>query len=207
MLMDQQNSLPGSNLNANQYDFIINPQRPKKSFFTQKQRLLLFIAGGILLAVLAAMLIGSIIGGGGDIKTSYAKLQRQQAEIVRITTQGESKLRDFDTNKFILVTKLTIQSDQQTYSAYLKKKKIAISKKEITPTVEEKNLSKKIDNQLSAAENSGKYDSVISEAIKQKLAEYQTTLKEIFNQTKNTQTRQLLNQTNNNIILLLGKSN
>ena len=206
MLMDQQNSLPGSNLNTNQYDFIINPQKPKNSLFNKKQQLLLFIAGGALLIVVFVLLLSSVLGGGSDIKTSYATLQKQQAEIIRITTQGESKLRDFEASKFNVITKLTIQSDQQTYTAYLKKKKITISKKETTPTIEDKNLSKKIDAQLSAAESSGKYDATITEIMKQKLADYQKTLREMYAQTKNTQTRQLLDQTNNNINLLIGKS-
>jgi len=208
MLMDQQNNLPGNNLNANQYDFIMNPDKPKKNLFSGKQKTLLLVAGALLISVLIIVLAMSLFGGGGDdIKASYADLQKQQAEIIRLSDLGSSKMRDYNTSKFVIITKLTIESDQKTYAAYFKNKKISLSKKETTPTVEEKAASAKRDSLLKSAESTGNYDETLTELVKAQLENYQKTLANIYKQSQSTKTKELAKNSNNNVNLLLGKSN
>lgn len=207
MLVDQQNNLPGTNLNASQYDFIMNPEKPKKNRFGSKQRILLFVAGGIVLVFLLIILAMSLFGGGDDIKSSYVQLQKQQAEIIRLSNAGSSKVRDYDTSKFIVITSLTIQSDQNTYASYFKGKNIKVSKKETALTVEEKNERTKQDSLLNSAESSGNYDETLSELIKTQLDAYQKTLASIYEQSQNTKTKDLVKASNNNMVLLIGVSN
>lgn len=204
MLMVMENKgLPGSNLNANQYDFILNPQKSKKNSFDPKQRSVLYIAGGVLVVVIIIVLVISLLGGGSNLKTSYAQLQKQQLEIIRLIDGGGSKLRDYNINKFTTITKLTIESEQLSYSSYFQKKGVKLSKKEAELTVEEKKANTKRDNLLKTAESTGNYDTTFDELIKQQLSDYKLTLNKLYQQSSNPETKDILKSSNENVNLLL----
>lgn len=189
----------------NPYDFIMNPgQGPKKPWLplslggkSRKARLAILL-GGALAALVLLLFLFSLFTGGNDISKQLLGLTQEQAEIIRVSAIAKDKARKTDTLNFAISTNVSVASSQQQFLAVVKKDQKVDSKildiKKNTQT----------DQKLTSAALNNNFDEVFMEEMQKELASYQRNLREAFNATSSSKTKQLLQSAYNGVDTLLG---
>ncbi|MDQ3158619.1 MAG: hypothetical protein M3P98_00590 [bacterium] len=193
MVNQAQPTPPTGGLNTNQYDFITNPNKPKKSFSLfgggDKQRyLILFIAGALILIVIF-VIFSLIFGSGGDNRSQLIELAKSQNSLIALTEDGQKNAIDANLQNVTSSVKLVITSDRVDVTGKISKFKDA----EIEGSLGS------LETTLETAKINGTYDDTYREALKQSLGDYQKRLEDLSVTTPSTSTKDILNTSNVNI--------
>jgi len=193
--------------NPNDYNFIINPQKPKKSallmpsFLTggsMVKRIAIFGGGFVLLLVIIGI-FGAVLSSSNNKATaSMVELVEEQQEIARVAQLGVSGAGRSETKSYALIVNLSIVSDQQQLTAYLKKAGKKITTKQLAL---KKNT--KTDAAFAVATQANSFDDTFTTTINSELATYQVHVRNAFNGTKSLTARGVLNQSYTGVATLL----
>lgn len=188
----------------NPYEFITSPKAPpKKSLLGGgggPQKVLL-IVGGLSIVVLLLVVVGSLLGGGGAKKENYITMLQQQAEIIRIADLGSDSAKDNEAKNLAITTGQTMESQTAAITAVATSAGIKIDKKVIAAG---KNT--KTDDKLTSAAQVNNFDKEFISILKESLAEYQKTLKTIYDSTKSQKSKDTLSQNYEYVQALIGKT-
>ncbi len=187
----------------NPYDFITNPaSQPKKKLFPGGNSLtsrLIFIGGGVVILFLIGMLVISLLNSGAkSLKNEYTSLVLQQAELIRVSDIGVEKARQSKAKNLAITTRLSLTSQQPDL--------LALAKKAGAPT-EPKILATgadaKTDTLLTTADQSNQFDEEFTKFIYASLLKYQQSLKNVYDATSKTSTKDTLSKNFNAVNVLL----
>ena len=165
----------------NPYDFIVNPQQPKRrglgipgvrNPFLAK--LLPIVAVVAVVVIILGVVISKLFAKPGINAPALIGIAQSQQELVRVSQQGinngtQSVTRIFSTN-----VELSLQTEQLQLLAYLKKQ----GYKPSTKTLSLKR-STTTDTQLTTAVQSSTFDSVFVQLMQNNLVAYNTELEQV----------------------------
>lgn len=185
----QQTTSPQSAGAPNPYDFVLNQPQKKNSRLPSSKsgRILIIAVVGVLLLVIGAVVVGILGSGDKGPKDYLITAVKQQSELARISEIAATKARSYETANLAATTRYTILSDQQNTLDLLKKIKVKIGQRELLQSKDSRN-----DDTLTQADQTNQFDDVYVKLLQSKLTEYQGTLKQAFNMSKNNTTQQLL---------------
>lgn len=188
---------------GNDYNFIMDPEKPKKKGLMDDSsgnsfiaKIVLLVGGAVALIIVLTVGVNLIFGGRSNVELVVGLTQQQQ-EIVRLSAEGENALGQQIKNAAIN-TRLSIRSHQQSWTAFL-------GKKGRTVPPEELNLKKDTttDNKLKLAEQTSTFDTTYTTVMRSELEDYAGLLKNTFDATTKKEDRQLLSLHYNEVQLLL----
>lgn len=189
------------------YAFIMQNGAPQpKSKFTLPtggspvKRALIF-GGGFLGIIVVSLMLLSLLSGGGGQRDKLIALAQEQTEIIRVAelARNERAVRSTTTQSLASTTSLSVSSSRVQTIALISGKKpnektLALKK------------STKTDTLLASAASNNEYDKVFTDTITSKLKAYQTNLKKLFNESKSTKEKTVLQNAYNGTQILLGAS-
>lgn len=187
----------------NPYQFITDPGKPpKKSLFgggNSKSKRIMLVAGmaGVGLTVIA-IVVSLISAAGSGARNDYQNLVQQQAEIIRISEIGTQKARGANAKNLAVTSKLSLISSQSALTSLAKGAGASTD-----PKVVSAGKDTNTDKELTAAEQSNRFDEVFSAKLTELLNEYQQTLKRLYDQTSKPASKATLQQAYNNAGLLM----
>ncbi len=188
---------------GNDYNFIMDPEKPKKkgvmddgssnSFIA---KIVLLVGGAVALIIVLTIGVNLLFGGKSNIEM-VVNLTQQQQEIVRLAAEGENAIGQEIRNASIN-TRLSVRSQQQSWMTFL-------GKRGRTVPPEELNLKKDsaTDNKLKLAEQTSTFDTTYATVMRSELEDYAGMLKSTFDGTANKEERQMLSLHYNEVQLLL----
>ncbi len=173
----------------NPYEFIMNPNAPKRKSLGSGNSLLTRIAlllGGLVVLMIVVAVLISAIGPKSSTPGLIAIAQRQQ-EIIRLTTNAKSQTTNQDTTNFITNSNVSTISSQQEVTAYLTAHGTKLNNKQLAL-----DQNSQTDAFLSNATNANNYDNAITQTLTQQLVTYEGLLQTTFKQTSGKLAKQLL---------------
>jgi len=177
--------------NHSQYGFIMNPQTPvKKSMLSgqsTKQRILIVAFLGTIGLIIVAIFISILASSGKSSTTDLVKITQEQAEIIRLSTDGITKARSQDTLNLSTTTKISITTDQVLLIKQLAVLKHKVSTKELAL-----GHSLQTDQQLTTAAQDNNYDAMLKTILNNELAAYQASLRSAYNSAQGANTKRVL---------------
>ncbi len=198
MLMPPDQSSPA----GQQYDFIMNAdQKPKRRLFNVSSgagKLLMFVVAGAVLIIILIVVLSAVFGGGSAGIKEVQALAEQQTEIIRVADLGKTKARDKTTLSYVMAVKLTVNSELNQTTNFLKDNNHAVKPKDLLGG---KNTA--TDTALKTAEQENKYDEAVTTALKEDLTAYQSAVKKQFDAASNTKEKTLLQSLYSQVSLLL----
>lgn len=162
---------------------------------------LLFIVGAIVVVIVLLLVILNIAQSGGSNKQPLITVAQDQAEIERVAALDLQQVKDQSVNNFATTTQLTMATDSSSYTSYLAKHGIKISKKQLA-----QGTNSATDAQLASAITSNTLDSTLRTALQNELKQYQADLAKAYKSSTTQSTRAVLTQLNKNADLLLTQS-
>lgn len=184
----------------NPYEFIINPNTPKKrpllpgnnSFFV---KLGLFLAGFVLLLVVLGVILSAVFSRN-DVKPELIETAQMQQEILRIASNDSSA--DHQASKDVAASiQLTVLSDQQSLLKYLAGRGTKVNVKTLALGKDSK-----ADQLLESAKATNTYDTAYLQTLATDLAAYQAKLQAIYEKTSSKTLKASLTQYFKNAVLL-----
>lgn len=148
------------------------------------------------------ILVFSLMFGGSNSNTDkLLGITKEQTELIRIADLGQQKAGGEPAKSLAVNTKLTITSQQQSLSNYLKNNgKKKLSTKDITGS-----QNSEADKQLAAAETNGRFDDVFINVMNEGLADYQDSLQSTYDSISGNNAKQLLAEDYQQVKILLGQ--
>jgi len=194
---------PSQSQQPGQYDFIMNPQKPKKkglfSFGGGKSNILVTViaaVGGLTLIIL----VGSMFFGGSSDKDTLLTVARKQSELIALAEIGADKAGSNQSQSFALSTKMSITTEQQTLVSQMAKRE-KVSAKDYADSVDSAD-----ETTLETAERNGRFDEVFNNLMKEKLTEYQRVLQTANSQVQGKTSKSILAESFKDTGLLLSIS-
>lgn len=189
----------------NNYDFIMNPQKPKRSGLLpmgsnpQSKQLLIIIAG-VAVFIILLFVVGAILtshkSGAADQLTRIAEEQSEILHVAGLANQGNASSQL--TKNFAQNTALSISTDQLAMTNFLASHGVKVSDKQLALLQDPA-----IDQKLQTATQSSNFDSVFNDTMKTMLKNYQTSLQQTYAQAANQTEKKLLAADYSNATLLL----
>lgn len=189
--------------NQSQYDFILNNQPQKRSFFAgSKNMRILFVVGLVLVLLVAFLVLMSVLNSGKKAGVDeLVGIAQDQTEIVRIATAGSTAARSTDTRGFAVTTNLSLSSSQKDLLAAIKRHGKKLGTKELALK-----RSTETDQALTNATENNRYDEVFKQTMRNELGDYQQALKTAYANSTNITDKQLLDGMYKQASLLLTKT-
>jgi hypothetical protein len=167
----------------------------------KKGKLVLFL-GSIgfvaLIFIIIAIIMSSMASKDRD---EWVSLAKQQQEIIRISELAEKNSNSEQTKILAANISITMKSSQKEIHSLVKKSGAKISTK-ILSTGEDKQVTK----DLEAAQQNGNFDALFQSIIKEKLVDYQVSLRNIKKQVKASSSTEILNSAYDNAELLASQA-
>lgn len=160
----------------NPYEFIMNPQKPKKPPLLiggnlLLQRVLLVVGGLVTLAVLG-VIISSVLTAGSKEKTAgLLAVAQNQTELIRIATDGTQHTTTLPGQGLAQNVLASITSDNAALLSYMSKNGVKASSKELALKHD-----KTTDHSLASAVENSTYDSVFKDIMRSELDAYGAAL-------------------------------
>ena len=202
--MDQQQSYrpgPSGASAPNQYDFIMNPQpNPGPKRLTSPAGLFFIVGVLVVIVVLFAVIFSINRGGGGDTKP-FVRAAQEQQEMARVAKLQFSSLTQQNVKNFAMNTQLSMMSDQQLLTTYLKQHGSGVSAKTLNA-----GMHGQTDTALANALSTNSLDAAVLSELQNELQAYQATLSQAYTGTHSASARALLTQLNDHAKLLLAQS-
>lgn len=195
----QQNTPPGHD----PYGFIMDTQhqKVKKSLGDQNSlKTRIFVAAGAAFVLIFVFIIlNALVFNKKDPNSVLLiNIAAEQQEITRVSELGVKGATDPATKNYVHTVKLSVMTQQQELSAYMSKNGIKAlpadlaAKKDTT-----------IDDRLTAATKSNRFNETFDETIKKSLVEYKTDLEKAYNNASSPTSKALLKKAYNSTAELL----
>jgi hypothetical protein len=157
--------------NQNQYDFILNAEKQKKSVApvvqSTKNRLIIFIL--LLLGVITLITIGfSFINSIGKANNNnLISVKAHQVELMRVLEEGLPNVGDPAIRNRLATLKTTVASDQAQINTLLGERGVKLSEEQLNSEADTEAT-----DALEVARKNGSYDSALFDLIKKISNEY-----------------------------------
>lgn len=187
---------------TNNYDFIMNPQKPQKGFFGGVKgdpfitKILLIVGGAVVLMIVLALVVNIFFGGKTSTESIVALAQSEQ-EIVRLSEMGSTATGQ-QTKNASINTLVSVKSHQQQWVAFLADHGREIKKDEL-----ELKKDASTDSKLENAKQASAFDTTYTALMRSQLELYSAALKGAYDGSSNEQERELLSKHFNDVQLLL----
>lgn len=184
----------------NPYDFIVNPNTPKRSslFGGSNFRGQIIAVAGIAIVLLVVLAVGASLFKPKSSTTGLIALAQRQQEIVRVATAGVDQAVSQSTKDFTVNTEASVSSSQAQLVAYLQQHGTKLSDKQLAL-----DQSAETDTLLADAATTNTYDTALVQNLSDQLKTYEGLLQTTFKQTSNPDTKQLLQDEFSSANLLL----
>jgi hypothetical protein len=187
----------------NQYDFILNPEKPKKQpvQLSQDPKMFIgFIFFSVAVIIIALLGLSTIINSGTKgQKQNFINMQLTQTELVRVAELPTTNKAASDTTKNIAAnTRLTILSQQQTTSILLGKRGQKKPNEKLLAT----SVNKKTDTLLEEAARENKFNETYRKNLKETIQKYQLIVNEAYERGNKAEKDQLKIMYDSNATLL-----
>lgn len=197
-------SVTGHPTGHNPYEFIVNPNTPKRrasllggnSFVKQ---IALIVGGAVVLMIIIAIAV-SLFAPKSNTAALSAVAERQQ-EIIRVSTAASSQVSSQSAKNFVVSTELAVTSSQAQVLAYLTAHGGKPSDKQLALDQDAQT-----DTQLASAQATNTYDSAATQILTSELKTYAGLLQTTYKQTSKAQVKQLLQQSYTATALLLDQA-
>lgn len=156
-------------------------------------------AGGFFVLLIIGLIVLSLFSGNGN-NDKLLTLAQEQTEIIRVAdlARNERTIRDSTTKNLASSASLSVGSSRQKVLSLLSGKK-----------VNDKTLSlkksAKTDTELTTAATNNQYDEVFTQILTDELKTYQTNVKQLYTNSKNTEEKAILEEAYNGTVILLGQ--
>lgn len=167
------------------YDFILNPQKPRKAGFSlggaSSSKRFIVAGGGFFLLLIFFLILKSLLSSGSINQSAYLSVLQDQQEILRILTtdlQNQSANINSSNQAFSQTTILSMNSYQASIISYLKTNGITV-----TPTSLAGKQSSLIDGQLTSAVSATNFNSIFQNIMSQQLLTYNSDLTKAYSST------------------------
>jgi len=161
---------------GNPYDFILNPQKPKKAYkglHGLARTIILIVAGTILFMVIAGFILNALLPKKIS-KEDMLGLAQSQTEIIRITDQGASAATKQVARNFATTISATILTQKKQTVDLLAKNGVKTNSKELALKQNATN-----DQKLASAKATSTYDKAFTEITQAELQKYSNLLKQL----------------------------
>ncbi len=170
----------------NDYDFILNPEKPKKGPIDIKanpKMLILFVLFSAVIVIVVAVLLNLVISSGSNSqKSNLTEVAKAQTEIVRISALPENNKSAGEPTKYrALNTKVATMSSQTSVTTMLKARGV----KKIDPKELATSKDASVDSSLEKAGKNNKYNETYNELLDKKLSAYQLLVKKAYDSGNN----------------------
>ena len=186
---------------SNPYEFITNPNQPKKkslipSGFSKKQ-MIIFAILALVIAMLLIVVVSSLLGGSGSSnKDQLLGVVKQQNELIRVSEIGVKKAKSVEARNLAITTQLSLISEQSELEAAVKALGVKVNAK----TAGGKDP--KTDELLTKAEQANNFDAVFVEKLQADLTKYAKAVKIAYQNNSSTKTKASLEAQFNNAATL-----
>lgn len=165
----------------------------------QKGLLMMALIGAFLVAILG--IVYGLFFASKSAAPELVDIAARQTEMIRICDIGISKARSSAVKNTATTTKVTLLSDQERLIARLKSQKQKVAPKDLQTR---KNT--KIDTMLTQAAQANNFDTAFNKELAKELSEYQTALKQAYDDSQSTKTKELLDGLFTNASTLMPKT-
>lgn len=186
---------------SNPYEFIMNPQQPKRrwglkgSFLTKLA--LIGVGVVLLLVILGAIISTAFRGSTVDIEGLVGLAQTQQ-ELVRLASQGAASTSQSSLRDLSVTTQLSVDTNRLQLLDYLQANGRKVTTKELNAKRDTET-----DARLAAAVQTSTFDSVYTQTIQESLVIYNTEVEQAQSRAVGKLEKQLLAKTKSAAELLL----
>lgn len=171
------------------YDFIFNPEQPKKKLPLPGSKKGRIITVAVIVAVLitAGSVVAGIISNAGKADTeALVTAARQQQELIRISKLGIEKAKTGEAKNIAVTTLLALESEQDDMQAAIKTaglnpKKVLVGSADTKTT-----------QALTAAEQNNRFDEEFLKVMTASLTAYQKSVKAAYDGTTSTKLKTAL---------------
>ena len=190
MFMDPQQQ--NGQFNPQQYDFITNPQKPKKSLFGGGgQNKLFMIAVGLGVFTFIILLLALVFGGGaGSDVDQLKRIGRQQTEVIQVAAMGDEFAGRSETRAHAKSAELTLISQQQQLIQFLETNE----NESVSASDLEAIIDPETEQQLTNAAADGRFDDIFTRTMNESISSYQSVLETTFDSVEKESSRDLLAQ-------------
>lgn len=187
---------------TNNYDFILNPQKPQKKLFggmggdTFIAKVAFIVGGAIIIMVVGALLVNLIFGSKTNLET-LVSLAKTEQEIGRLSDMGKDAVEQQIKNAAIN-TDLVVTSHQRSWLTFVEKRGREVKSEEL-------NLGKdsSSDRKLTLAKQTSTFDPTYTTLMRASLTDYAKDLKQAYQGATNKQEKLLLDAQYKDVVLLL----
>jgi hypothetical protein len=201
--------IPPAAPSNNPYEFIMNPQKPKKPPVliggnSTMQRILV-VVGGLIVLVILAVVVSSLLTAGSKEKTAgLLTVAQDQTELIRIATDGTQHATTLPGQSLAQNVRASITSDNAALLDYMAK-----NGQKVTPIQLAAKQSKTTDATLASALENSTYDSAFKDIIQTELQSYSTALQKAYKANPGPKGQTLLSKQYDaaKLLLVASKSN
>lgn len=160
----------------NPYEFIMNPQKPKKPPLlvggnSMLQRVLIAVSG-LTLLVIVGVIASSVLTAGSKEKTAgLLAVAQDQTELIRVATDGTQHATTLPGQNLAQNVLASVTSDNAALLSYMSKNGLKATSKELSLK-----HSKSVDTTLASAVENSTYDSAFKDVIRKDLDAYGAAL-------------------------------
>lgn len=170
------------NSSGNPYDFILNPEKPKKlrKFGFGGNNLfktIAFILGGAFILMLIATVAANLLAPKTLKKEDVIGLAQTQQELIRVSNEASGSAVQQATKNLAATVQYTITTQQQASLELLTTKGVKVEKKQL-----ELKQNADTDQQLATATSTSTFDTVFTQIIENQLNSYASNLKQLYEQ-------------------------
>ncbi len=173
----------------NPYEFIINPTAPKRAGFfsgpSLGKRVALFGGMIVVLIIIASIIMSAL--GPKDVTVQFIKLDQQQEEIIRVTSNAIEQADNQDVKNFLTNTQVSLTSGQLQVNEYLVNHHTKVS-----PKVLALGKNANTDTLLANAAAANNYNQVALQTITTELQTYATLLQTTYTQAPGSASKTIL---------------
>jgi hypothetical protein len=202
---DNQYPQPAPQHDPARYEFIMSPGQPGRRGLlpggAPNVRMLALVGGAVVAIIILFVVIASLLGGGKSDSSSLVLIAERQAELARVAQLGSQNAVSQDTQNFAANAGASLTTSEQNMLAYLKQNGVKLSNKQLLLK-----MNSKTDAALTAAKESGTYDSTFVSEMQSELTSYQAALNTAEKSAAGKTEKQVLNDAINGAVLLLKQS-
>lgn len=171
------------NPSGNPYDFILNPEKPKKTHKfgfggNNLFKTIAFILGGTFILMLIATIAINLLAPKTLKKEDVIGLAQTQQELIRVSNEATGSAVQQTTKNLAATVQYTITTQQQATLKVLLAKGVNVEKKQL-----ELKQNADTDQQLTTATSTSTFDTVFTQIIENQLNSYASNLKQLYEQT------------------------
>jgi hypothetical protein len=176
---ERQYGAPQAAPGQGQYEFIMNPAKPKRSISLLPGGSLLsriaIIGGGLVALIILAVILSSVFGNKGSNTQPMIGVAQDQTELVRVATLANSKAESEIAQRTAISVQLSVTSANQALLTYLQNNGTKTGKKQLSLKRDART-----DTQLTSAIDSSNFDPVFLQIMQTQLTAYQRDLKAAY---------------------------